>query len=173
MLTDPWPHVVYDDYFDSELFQNMKRELALYLKNNVPRINTLTKIEDFTKLPETKKCIDSAKIDESTIKLFPEYRKYETLTVRPQVLICYGTYEHRIHDEVESKVLSAVTYITATSGHGTRLYDKDKNFVKEVEWKENRMMIFTGVTGKTWHDYYSEPNNIRITMNIFLERYTK
>jgi hypothetical protein len=166
----PWPHIIIDNHFDSQLFQAMKAELINHVKVVKPKLNTLIKIEDFSYLPNTQKCVETSSINESTLQYFPDHRKYKTLTIRPQVLICVGQYQHRIHDEVESKVLSVVTYITSNKGHGTRLYDNDKNLIKEVEWKENRTLIFAGITGKTWHDYYSDPASIRITINFFLER---
>jgi hypothetical protein len=85
------------------------------------------------------------------------------------VLICLGKFAYRIHDESESKILSIVTYVASNNGKGTRLYDSDKKFIKEVEWKENKALIFAGITGKTWHDYYSEQGSYRITVNTFLE----
>jgi hypothetical protein len=170
LIEYPWPHIIIDNHFDSQLFQAMKAELVNYAKIIKPKMNTLTKIEDFSYLPSTQKCVDASNINESTLQYFSHHRKYKTLTIRPQVLICAGQYQYRIHDEVESKVLSVVTYIASNKGHGTRLYDNDKNLVKEVEWKENRTLIFAGITGKTWHDYYSDPASIRITINFFLER---
>lgn len=170
VIQAPWPHAVIDDHFEQTMFNEMKVELINYAKTHILKMNSVIKIEDFSNLPKTQLCVDASDINESTLKYFPDHRKYTSLSIRPQVLICAGEYKHRIHDEIESKVLSVVTYITSTAGHGTRIYDVNQNFVKEVEWKENRTLVFAGITGKTWHDYYSDPKSIRITMNFFLER---
>ena len=68
--------------------------------------------------------------------------------------------------------------------HGTKFYIKegtifeypDRDFYTiydhEVEWKPNRLMIFCGESGVTWHDYKSD-GKMRFTYNYFLVDPTK
>ena len=40
-------------------------------------------------------------------------------------------------------------------------------FVNELEWKQNKGMIFCGEKNVTWHDFYSR-DNPRVTLNFFI-----
>ena len=173
MYETPWPHIIEDNYFDPTLFNNMKEELVEYVKKHSShfKANDVSKIENFKDLGliYTNECVENSNINEQKLKLFKEHRKYNKLKTRSEVLVCYGEFSYRIHDEIENKILSVVTYVKSNSGHGTVLYDQNKNFSKQVDWQENRTLIFPAITGKTWHNYYSTKNSVRITLNIFLE----
>lgn len=169
MYTTPWEHIVLDNFFDKNSFFLMKKELNTYLKTAKIN-NSLTCIEDFSNFPSTYSCLNKNASTYSTfLNSFSCVRPYEQLTIRHQILICLGKFAYRIHDESESKILSIVTYVASNNGRGTRLYNSNKELVKEIEWKENSATIFAGITNKTWHDYYSEQGSYRITVNTFLE----
>ena len=74
--------------------------------------------------------------------------------------------------ETISKIWSSVTYITPEKNCGTKMYTESvkESLVKEVDWKPNTTMIFTGIDGKTWHSYNSTEDSNRITLNLFLKR---
>lgn len=167
--SDPWEHLTIDDFYDQTLFDDMKRELIQYVRDKKVSI-ALNYIEDFSDLPMTKRCIDSNPVSEEWITHFSQHREYESLTPRHQVIICLGANSYEIHDEIPKKVLSSVTYIWSNAGTGTLIYDDDKEFVKEVEWEENKTLMFCGLDNTTWHSYYSKPRSIRITLNTFLEK---
>lgn len=174
MLTnflDPWPHQTIDDFYDDTLFREMKKELIEFSKGKIQ--SNYTKfdyiLENFSEvLPHTVKCIKSNIISEENLKGFPHHRAYKNLKLKTQVIVCLNDVEYRIHDETRDKILSVVTYITPEKSIGTLIYDKNKQFVKEVEWKPNRTLIFAGIENTTWHNYKSEKGNYRITLNSFL-----
>lgn len=166
---DPWEHIIVDNLYDESLFDGMKRELIQHIRDKKVT-HPLNFIEDFSDLPMTKLCIDSNPVTEEWITSFTKSREYKSLTPRHQVIICLGVNNFDIHYESSQKVLSSVTYVWSNAGTGTVIYDEDKEYVKEVDWQENRTLMFCGLDDVTWHSYYSKHRSIRITLNTFLER---
>lgn len=165
---DPWEHVILDNHYDEQLFNRAQKELLDYVKSGIA-LDRMNYINDLTDFPETARCIASKPITREWLSSFAEHRPYASLSVRNQIIICIGESSFDIHYENERKVLSAVTYFWSNKGTGTVLYDTDKNYVSEVGWKPNRMLIFCGKDDVTWHSYYSKSGSIRITVNTFLE----
>lgn len=167
---EPWEHIIIDDHYSKDLFDNMLKELTrIALQKNETKAILHFKDSELNKFPYTRLCVNSIDSKKTYLPLFDSYRRYKTIRHFHEVIMCFGEVDYNIHDEVKDKVLSSTTYVWASKqGTGTVLYDKEKNFVKEVEWLPNRCLIFCGETGKTWHSYYSTPDNIRITVNTFL-----
>jgi hypothetical protein len=165
----PWQHITIDSYYDEQLFKAMQDELLNYVKTTKQLVN-INYINDLSDFYATLTCINSKPVTQELLNHFQEYREYESLVPRYQVIICIGETNYPIHDEISSKILSAVTYVWSNNGTGTLLYDTDKTLIKEVEWEPNRMMAFCGQNNVTWHSYYSKPKSIRITLNTFLEK---
>jgi len=191
----PWPHLEIDDFYNPTLFSEMRKEVALHCKQlplkdpkfrtkmtskakGIPgkkrlngqgfkyEVNISNSEEDA--FPAVKKCLAERPIDESWIKMFPAYREYGELVLLSELNILMDELNYPIHDENPSKILSVVTYLIPETGRGTVLYDKDQNYVKELEWKPNRTFIFPAITGVTWHSYNSPKGTYRITLNQFL-----
>ena len=78
-------------------------------------------------------------------------------------------YQSPRHDEAEFKIMSAIICLGPEVSYGTKFY-MDEEF--EVEWKPNRLMVFCGETGVTWHDYRAGDEE-RFTYNYFLVDPTK
>jgi len=174
---DPWPHEVIDGYYDQVQTDSAVREILTKVKTERSEFVTKTSGDVFIsarnlytsdKFPETRKLLQSRN-PSYLLKHFPNHRDYDSLEVYGEVILCLKESEHPIHDEVEDKVLSAVTYLYPETGDGTLLYDRDKKFVKQIEWKPNRTMVFAAETGTTWHSYKST-SGIRLTLNTFLLR---
>jgi len=164
----PWEHILIDDFYDITLFSKMQKELVSIFNKVMPSRDLLL-IDNISKFQATTACVASKPITESYLSLFDIHRKYTKATIRNQIIFCNSKVDYRIHDEKESKILSAVTYVYPEQATGTRLYYEDKSFCKDVSWQPNRMLIFCGQTGKTWHSYHSLPNTTRITINTFIE----
>jgi hypothetical protein len=174
LLTDPWPHLVIDNYFDDCLAEKATKEIIDFIKASKPK-NKQTVIRstdyDFEQLfPVTKQYISSNIVNESLLSIFPRTREYTTLNTYSEINICLGDFSYPIHDENTAKVLSAVTYLFPKVSRGTLIYDSDKNFYKEVEWKQNRTLIFAPLDDITWHSYEVSNIPVRITINSFLIR---
>lgn len=174
LLNDPWPHLVIDDYFNTELANKATKEIIDFIKTSkIENKQTVIRSTDynFNKLfPHTNNYILSNVIDESVLSIFPNTRTYLTLKKYSEINICLGKFSYPIHDENEIKILSAVTYLFPKISKGTIIYDADKNFYKEVEWKQNRTLIFAPLDNVTWHSYEVSDIPVRITINSFLTK---
>lgn len=166
-----------DDYYDDLLFPSAVQEIFKNLRSDQTGFVTKTAKKIFIskenlyeneKFPATRRLLMSRDA-RALLDHFPDHREHSALTLYGECILCLENSEHPIHDESENKVLSAVTYLYPNWGEGTLLYNENKQFVKQIEWKPNRMMVFAGKTGLTWHSYKSE-SNIRLTLNSFLIR---
>jgi hypothetical protein len=173
----PWPHKVIDDYYDGLMVNAAINEIFANLRNDQTGFSTKTADRIFIskenlysnpKFPCTKNLLMSRNT-KALLDDFPEHRPHSSLTLYGECILCLASSDHPIHDESEDKVLSAVTYLHPSEGEGTLLYDETKQFVKQIEWKPNRTLVFAGKTGLTWHSYKST-TNIRLTLNSFLIR---
>lgn len=103
------------------------------------------------------------------INYFDKKRGYETLGKFIHTASTPPNFTHKIHDEAEFKIMSAVVYIGPKQSHGTTFYLEEQF---EIQWKPNRLMVFCGETDVTWHDYKSTEET-RLTYNYFLVDPTK
>ena len=174
LTTNPWEHLVIDNFYDYSMLTDVSKEIIYYLKTNkIVKKQTLiktTELDFAAELPKTLKYINSNKIDESILTLFSKHRSYSKLSTYSEINVCFGRFNYPIHDEAPYKVLSAVTYLFPEKGKGTMLYGNDKYISNEVEWKPNRTLIFAPIDEVTWHSYESSSENIRVTINTFLTR---
>lgn len=171
MIEFPWPHIVIDNLYDAELFTDAKSEIIKHVlaqRVSAPRQRYSTSDSDFTRIfPKTNKCLNSVNYMKFLDK-FQNKRHYDSIKIFHEISFISNGYEYPIHYENEAKILSIVTYVAPIIGHGTLIYDENKNFIKEVEWKPNRTLFFAGITDKTWHNYKVDSGMPRITINTFL-----
>lgn len=171
IVNHPWPHTVVDSYYNEDLYKSMREEIISYIKSHgIKQRQTFyisTSPEFAIKFPKTLECSRSVS-PYDMLKHFSNHREYRSLSHYTEINIILDGYDYPIHDENPRKILSIVNYVAPEKSTGTLIYDTDKNFVGEVEWKQNRTLIFPGITGKTWHAYNVEPKKLRITLNTFL-----
>ena len=160
---NPWYHLVIDDLYDTE---TIREELIEYIKSRPTYLSQkTTNIFNFNSLPLTKKLSTSVNLLDYLSKF--EHRPVKNPVVETDISINLPNHEYRIHDEIERKVLSFVTYIHPAKSYGTLLYDKDKNFVREVggnqvgQWCLQVRQVIHGIT-------LSQIDHVRITMNSFI-----
>jgi hypothetical protein len=103
------------------------------------------------------------------LNFFTKKRGYNKLAKFIHTAATPPNFYHKMHDEAEFKIMSAIVYIAPETSHGTT-FCMDKRF--EIEWKPNRLMIFCGETDVTWH-YYKSMDKMRFTYNYFLVDPTK
>lgn len=166
---NPWPHIIIDDYYEPHVFEEILNEGKKFLAKNVDKN---TRKQEFQNPDNSilKECINSRLLDESYFDVLTDHRPYSCLNPYWELNFLRGPFSYPIHDESPRKVLSCVVYVGPEQNAGTSLYDKDKNFVKEVTWKPNRALVFAAQDGVTWHDYTCPRGSLRITINQFLER---
>lgn len=179
---EPWRHVVIDDTYDETLLEEFVKEVKMNLKNPEYYVqhknnavqsiyhtnNNLYEAKNVL-FHRSKSLLNSVDFGEAFMKThFSDYRSYDNLSKLGESIMCIGETSYPIHDESENKIMSCVTYISPEKSNGTLLYDKDKNFVKEIEWKQNRTLIFCALDNVTWHAYKSTGKSFRLTLNTFL-----
>jgi hypothetical protein len=98
------------------------------------------------------------------INYFTKKRDYQTLSKLVHINATPPNFNHPIHDEASFKIMSAIIYLGPEVSHGTTFYMDEEI---HIEWKPNRLMIFCGETGVTWHDFKSG-DHVRHTYNYFL-----
>jgi hypothetical protein len=145
-----WPYKVIDNFLPKKDF--------MILTDNILKIKAKNKIErEFFNYDPTPQIAD-------LLKEFPKHRKCASLKKFIHYAITPTNFVHKIHDEAPFKIMSAIIYLHPENNYGTTLYHSEKTV--EVEWKPNRLMVFCGETGVTWHDYKS--STMRYTYNYFL-----
>tara|TARA_X000000950_G_C13914376_1_gene660276 strand:+ start:1906 stop:2496 length:591 start_codon:yes stop_codon:yes gene_type:complete len=71
-----------------------------------------------------------------------------------------------IHNDLSSKLLSVVIYISPEHNYGTFLYNNEQGEKRvEVDWKQNKAFIFSR-NDHSWHSYESSNLSGRLTLVI-------
>jgi hypothetical protein len=107
---------------------------------------------------------------EEIVRNFPKHRTFSKYFSIPTFHILPSNYgPQKIHDEAYDKVSSLVVYLYPESSVGTAFFSDStqESFVKELEWEQNKAMLFCGEEKTTWHDFYSKENP-RVTLNYFI-----
>ena len=149
-ISEMWQYKVIDNFLSDKDFKILTGNLFdKNADNEVERIFC-----NYDPTPQVADLLDE----------FSDHRQYKELKKFIHYAITPPNFKHHMHDEAPFKIMSAIIYLHPEENYGTTLYHQDE--VVEVEWKPNRLMVFCGETGVTWHDYKS--SSIRYTYNYFL-----
>lgn len=166
---EPWKHYIIDDVLDKndfEIVQSISNEWMKASAENVVNLN----VKHFSLYKESFMFTeDAAKINEILLaklieltKIFNVENTFKEYFI--EYVNCGKDYYYPVHRDSTEKIFTHVLYISK-QGDGTRLYKSAKGKpIKEIPWKENRILAFKP-TINTWHDYYSKTDN-RITFNL-------
>jgi hypothetical protein len=183
MLTEPWEHKVVDDFLPDSAYLKI-REAAKFLtkytidgKTNPIWINealTLGVSKDTVEeiINVTDEILDN--INEIVKDFTTVNKSLQGYYAIPKFGISGKDFVYPIHTESSHKILLIVIYLEPDVEKGTRLYNgpKEKDFVKEIEWKPNRAFIVcpNGKNDTTWHTWKNNHGESRVTLNIFCEK---
>ena len=181
------PYLIYDDFLEAEDFEFVQ-DYAERVTNNLSLNNKLIeeKIHDswqshnWIKIANTHKPICN---EPAVINLYDKYSPQLmsmlcTLSLEKLKLADYHTIslivtepnaEYPVHLDSPNKLLSCVLYVSEDN-IGTMLYStKDKQDPYEVEWKPNRLFVFSR-SDDSWHSWNSN-DDYRATLvwNIMLD----
>ena len=176
---EPFRYAVIDNFFsDEDLdFVNNKLNQIEESKNLDSNLDTdkirkriLKKnLHNFAENPDERFAKYFKLLDSLDIKNDPEkdYTSEYAYFFRVKKLV----EEYPVHTENIYKAISLVVYLSEEQNFGTELYDNDKKFVKEVEWKYNRAFVMSGFNNQkgtlpgnsTWHTYKTKPGTLRKT----------
>lgn len=163
----PWQHIIIDNYFDSDYYDMLATK-------NINPIGKKSKLYKFDNQKREPFKYDPSKVRYdifSFLNFFDSVREYSGLDMISELVESPPNFTYPVHDENLKKVLSIVVYLSPEESKGTYIYNRRKEFVKEIEWKPNRAFIFCAEEGLTWHNYESG-NDYRKTACIFLTRST-
>lgn len=162
---DPWLHYTIPDFLPDDKFQNIettsKKILDFKTQNYRSLINHNHDINlrnfFYALYPVFCDKLEIMELDLSPNNITFQYVSYNNCTEYEK----YGMY---LHTDSFDKQLSCLIPISDT-GSGTLLYDRNKNFVKEVEWKKNSAFIFANKPDH-WHEVGKSIDTIRCLLNV-------
>jgi hypothetical protein len=180
VITDPWPHQIIDNFFSPDEFkvieQTSKDLSAVFSNEIITSDNCLNIAEalDYVSdeaatiiLKSNRYLLDNIS---TTINNFPNCRTFKNVISIPTFhILPPNVPPQKVHDEAYDKISSTVVYLYPETSTGTAMFKTSSrdSFVKEIEWKQNRAMLFCGEQEVTWHDFYSKEHN-RVTLNFFI-----
>lgn len=175
----PFKHAVIDNFFSDQdystltnIFEENEKNIPFEKGSIIDHSKDPDQVHDWTENPDEIlapyfKYIASLE----SLKLDPE-REFST-QYRYYVRSKNSDFKpYPIHTENIYKAMSLVVYMGNEPNYGTQLFDDERNFVKEIEWKDNRAFIMCGYSNQkgklpgnsTWHGYRIKPNTIRRTI---------
>lgn len=169
----PYKHIVIDDYLPQDVYNNIVNDVmsraAAFQLEDYAHSDTHNNTTDWLDVSGEWQFLaaESNYLDASfLIEHFAEkqHRPFNNLEASFDINWSKAGHEHEIHSESARKILTAVTYLYPQAANGTVLYNKDKEFVKEIEWKPNRCFIMCGLQDITWHSFYAPKDQDRITL---------
>lgn len=165
IILEPWPHLVIDDFFREDHFELLVEE-HIDAFNSVPNKGRIDN-NDINMATWYEERLDYLYYDVFKQTIKPNY-------IHEECLVLGTNYEDGIHIDVKEKLMSVVVYLhpeNAEKGtQGTLIYDKNKNFVKEIEWKPNRCLVFCKQPNVTWHNFKASDVSPRMSYNIFYQK---
>ena len=177
---DPWRHQIVDKFFSKDHFDKIEKAakdlLMAYNGQYITANNCLTIAQVYDTIGQEVFDIlleiNSIILDniDRIVLNYPNHRKFIRYASIPTFHILPKNFgPQKIHDESYDKTCSIVVYLYPNMSIGTAFFkgSTQDTFVKELEWKQNRGMIFCGEKHVTWHDFYSR-DNPRVTLNFFI-----
>ena len=177
---EPWTHIVIDNFFKSADFDKISLACVNLYKKYENEIITADSCLSFAEVYNIigedvfNIILQSNRSILDNIEQYPIHRRFEKYVSFPTFhILPPNVPPQKIHDEALDKSISIVVYLYPSNSVGTALFKSHSrdSFVKEVEWKPNRAMIFCGQENVTWHDFYSREEP-RVTLNYFVRKLT-
>jgi hypothetical protein len=180
VVINPWPHQIIDNFFSHEEFKILE-ETAIHLSTIFS--NEIITSDNCLNIAEAMNYISDEAVDvilksnrylldniSTTVSNYPNCRTFKNVISVPTFhILPPNVPPQKVHDEAYDKTSSTVVYLYPESSTGTAMFNTNsrESFVKEIEWKQNRAMIFCGEKDVTWHDFYSKESK-RVTLNYFI-----
>ena len=171
---EPWPHINIKNFLIKERFEEI-------LELSKKEFEYLDMFGFYTRSNHYIRFVKDDILPEVTQELF------ETLPARdhakPLKKIIHWSihpegFSYPMHIDNESRISTAVLYITPEQNKGTILCKNNSKHIKdhgspneeseyeiETEWEPNTLFLHNSINGKTWHRY--EATTQRCTLNVF------
>ncbi len=163
--TDPWLHYSIPNFLSDDMFKvaedTANKILDFKTQNHRSMINYNhdKNFRDYFLNLYSSFCdrLEIPKLDMTENEMRFQYVSYNNCTDYEK----HGMY---MHTDSFDKQLSCLIPISIT-GSGTELYDDNKKFVKEVEWKKNTAFLFANKPNH-WHVVGSSIGTTRCLLNV-------
>jgi hypothetical protein len=180
VISEPWPHQIIDNFFSPDEFkvieQTAKQLSSIFSKEIITSDNCLNIAEALAYISEEAATIilksNRYLLDNisTTISNYPNCRTFKNVISIPTFhILPPNVPPQKVHDEAYDKISSTVVYLYPEFSTGTAMFKSSNrdSFFKEIEWSQNRAMLFCGEKEVTWHDFYSREHS-RVTLNYFI-----
>ena len=168
-----WPHVIMDDFLDPEDFA----VLSSHPKDHVAagKVLSIFNNQVFADGRVVAENLSKELLVRIHSRCHPKmYKLLQELAPNKVHLYEYSDYElvitgskcpFPVHDDIPSKLLSIVVYLSPEHNTGALLYDnREGRNPHEVPWKQNRALIFSRREQVTWHAYKGDGKNNRLAL---------
>lgn len=163
ILKEPWPHIIEEDFYDTEDFEYFKA-IAIQICNDISPEEKIIKTQTF----DIFKSKYEARVLRYLELLAPEKIKlYNKFQLDIQGVGVKETSQNFVHVDRDDKLLSIVVYGYPEKHIGT--FIGTRHNLKPLEWKQNRALIFSRAEN-TWHKFSTMGLGPRVTFNINLYR---
>lgn len=174
MNNDPWPHINLENFLSQERFNEIV-ELSIKEHEYLDMFGFYSRSGHYTRF------VKEDIIPEVTFDLFDglpirDYdaplRKIIHWSIHP------AGFSYPAHIDNNSRISTAVLYVTPDHNKGTILCKNNSGHVKdhgtpdqepeyeiETPWSPNTLFLHNSIDGKTWHRY--EASTQRCTLNVF------
>jgi hypothetical protein len=173
MKNSPWPYLIVDDFLDATDFSELckqktdhvDRDKVFAMRGNLVFANGTVKSNSLTEQQLRKfhgtyheKMMGYLRQLAPKKAEFYEYSDFELVVTGADCV-------YPIHDDLAEKLLSVVVYLSPKQNAGTLIYStKSGEDATEVEWRQNRALIFSRIHEKTWHAYKGDGKNNRLAL---------
>lgn len=182
LIKDPWDHKIIDNIFETDTFKTLSEaahQLSKFAKRGqvinvfpykAKKYGISNEVLDIL-TQVTNKTLSNVK---DIIKDFPKHqRSYLGYFCLPHFAVTGPNFKFPIHTDSSNRTLTLVSYITPETHSGTLLYssNNEKDFVREVEWKQNRALVLCPMNNETtWHTWKNNSDQIRVGINLSCQR---
>ncbi len=151
-LTDPWPHIVIDNFLSEKDLRYFT-----WLAGEMEKRYQASGSTDGHYRHWFKHDILSEYNMMQYFEQFEYKMPYESLQTQVGLIRFMPNNYYPIHCDAHYKIMSTVIYITPEENLGTRMFREqdESTLVKENTWKPNKAFMFCNYQGYTWHDYAS------------------
>ena len=175
LITQPWPHIVIDNFLKNEHFEYLESHLnGLAALNRKPH-------HVYDNYIDAENVVNSSCLPEEFVRKLQDSYHHVCMDILNNLApLKAQLYTHSefhlvytrngfsfpIHDDIPQKLLSCVVYLSPQENLGTYLYEKkhDKTPFSTVEWKQNRALFFSRIDSTTWHSYSAKENSTRLCL---------
>ena len=160
---DPWLHYVLPNFLSREMFDLIKTNAYKILDFDTPKKESMVNFKH------------DKDFKDWFVKLYPTFcDMLEVPCIKPVNAVfqytCFNDCDHTnrydggIHSDSFDKQISCLIPISEF-GSGTMLYDENKSFVKQIEWKQNSAFLFANKP-TYWHSVGNANGSSRCLLNV-------